>query len=100
MSGYFDQDKKESWTKAVSQPEGRQERGIGCRGTVDDGGGERGWRLIAPTKKADHWPTWRQETCLDASQEVISVHIGVYFLQKARARASLTGPPATGGGFY
>jgi len=35
---------------AVSQPEGRQERRSGCRGTVNNGGGGRGWRLTAPTK--------------------------------------------------
>jgi len=36
---------KESWTTGVSQPEGRQKRGIGCRGTVNNGGEGHGWRL-------------------------------------------------------
>jgi len=89
---------KESWTKAVSQPKGRQKRGIGCRGTVNNGGKGCGWRLIAPTKKSDLWPTWRQETCLDASQQVFVGSLSLVVLPKGICTSFANSPPCRWGG--
>ena len=36
---------------AVSQPEGRQERRSGCRGTVNNGGGGRGWPIETRSRR-------------------------------------------------
>jgi len=57
------------------------------------------WRsVIAPTKKADLWPTWRQEACLVASQKVFVGSHWRVVLAKGICTSFANSPPCRWGG--